>query len=45
MSAQFTANGPIPAAHTCQGADKSPALHWSGVPATAKSLALVVDDP
>ena len=45
MSSQFTANGPIPAAHTCQGADKSPALHWSGVPATAKSLALVVDDP
>jgi len=45
MSSQFTANGPIPAAHTCQGADKSPALHWSGVPATAKSLALVVVDP
>jgi Raf kinase inhibitor-like YbhB/YbcL family protein len=45
MSSQFTANGPIPAAHTCQGADKSPALHWSGVPTTAKSLALVVDDP
>ena len=45
MSSQFTANGAIPAAHTCQGADKSPALHWSGVPATAKSLALVVVDP
>jgi Raf kinase inhibitor-like YbhB/YbcL family protein len=45
MSSQFTANGAIPAAHTCEGADQSPQLHWSGVPASAKSLALVVDDP
>ena len=45
MSSQFTAGGAIPAAHTCQGADQSPSLHWSGVPANAKSLALVVDDP
>ena len=45
MSAQFPANGAIPAAHTCEGADQSPQLHWSGVPANAKSLALVVDDP
>jgi Raf kinase inhibitor-like YbhB/YbcL family protein len=45
MSSQFTAGGAIPAAHTCEGADKAPALHWSGVPANAKSLALVVDDP
>ena len=45
MSSQFTPNGAIPAAHTCQGADRSPQLHWSGVPATAKSLALIVDDP
>lgn len=45
MSAQFTANGAIPPAHTCEGADRSPQLHWSGVPANARSLALVVDDP
>jgi len=45
MSSQFTANGAIPAAHTCEGADQAPQLHWSGVPASAKSLALVVDDP
>src|ERR1700760_3444948 len=45
MSSQFTAGGAMPAEHTCQGADKAPPLHWSGVPATAKSLALVVDDP
>ena len=45
MSSQFTAGGAIPAAHTCEGKDQAPALHWSGVPANAKSLALVVDDP
>ena len=45
MSSQFTPGGAIPAAHTCQGADRAPALHWSGVPANARSLALVVDDP
>jgi Raf kinase inhibitor-like YbhB/YbcL family protein len=45
MSSQFTAGGAIPSAHTCEGADTPPALHWSGVPATAKSLALIVDDP
>jgi len=35
----------IPARHTCQGEDVSPALAWSGVPAGARSLVLVVDDP
>ncbi len=45
MSSQFTAGGAIPATHTCEGADLAPSLHWSGVPANAKSLALVVDDP
>jgi Raf kinase inhibitor-like YbhB/YbcL family protein len=44
-SAQFAANGAIPAAQTCEGADKAPALSWTGVPKSAKSLALVVDDP
>ena len=38
-------NGAIPAAHTCEGADTAPPLHWSGVPANAKSVALIVDDP
>lgn len=45
MSSQFTSNGAIPTAHTCEGADRAPSLRWSGVPAGAKSLALVVDDP
>ena len=44
-SPAFTANGPIPAVHTCDGRDLSPALAWSGVPPAAKSLALIVDDP
>ena len=44
-SPAFTAGGEIPVVHTCEGADTSPALEWSGVPADTKSLALVVDDP
>jgi Raf kinase inhibitor-like YbhB/YbcL family protein len=44
-SSAFTAGGEIPVVHTCEGADTSPALEWSGVPAGTKSLALVVDDP
>ena len=41
----FVDGAPIPARHTCEGADVSPPLAWTGVPAGAKSLALVVDDP
>jgi Raf kinase inhibitor-like YbhB/YbcL family protein len=44
-SPAFTAKGRIPRKHTCEGDDVSPALAWSGVPAGAKSLALIVDDP
>lgn len=40
------ANGTaIPARYTCDGADVSPPLSWSGVPDGAESLALFVDDP
>jgi Raf kinase inhibitor-like YbhB/YbcL family protein len=35
----------IPESSTCTGAGTSPELHWSGVPKSAKGLALVVDDP
>ena len=41
----FERGGPIPKAYTCDGADRSPELAWSGVPAGARALVLVVDDP
>lgn len=44
-SPAFAAGGSIPAKYTCEGQDVSPALTWTGVPAGAKSVALVVDDP
>ena len=44
-SAAFAAGQPIPKKYTCEGRDLSPPLTWSGVPAGAKSLALIVDDP
>lgn len=44
-AADFTAGGNIPAVHTCDGANTSPALSWTGVPAAARSLVLVMDDP
>jgi Raf kinase inhibitor-like YbhB/YbcL family protein len=44
-SAAFREGGEIPAEHTCEGEDTSPALEWTGVPPGARSLALVVDDP
>ena len=45
QSSAFAENAAIPPAYTCDGADRSPPLAWSGVPAAAKSLALIVDDP
>jgi len=44
-SPAFTAGGEIPARHTCEGADVSPPLEWSGATGRVKSLVLVVDDP
>ena len=41
----FPPGGEIPREFTCEGADDSPALSWTGVPPQAKSLALVVEDP
>jgi Raf kinase inhibitor-like YbhB/YbcL family protein len=41
----FTNGGAIAKKYTCDGADLSPALNWSGVPAGAQSLALITDDP
>lgn len=44
-SLSFDNNGQIPSRLSCDGGNLSPQLKISGVPATAKSLALVVDDP
>jgi Raf kinase inhibitor-like YbhB/YbcL family protein len=35
----------IPKKYTCDGADVSPGLTWTGVPAGTQSLALIADDP
>ena len=44
-SSAFAANAAIPSKYTCEGANVSPPLAWSGAPATAKSFALIVEDP
>lgn len=44
-SPAFAEGAGIPSDHTCEGADLSPPLVWSGVPSNAKSLALIADDP
>ena len=44
-STALSDHGAIPRTYTCEGGDVSPPLAWSGVPATARSLALIVDDP
>lgn len=44
-SLAFSNNGRMAKSHTGEGEDRSPALAWSGVPAAAKSLALIMEDP
>jgi Raf kinase inhibitor-like YbhB/YbcL family protein len=44
-SPAFAQNGAIPVRHTCDGEDVSPPLAFDAVPSTARSLALIVDDP
>jgi Raf kinase inhibitor-like YbhB/YbcL family protein len=44
-SPTLKSGGTIPAVHTADGANTSPALAWSGAPATARSFALVCEDP
>lgn len=44
-SSVFDNGGKIPPKHTCEGENSSVPLSWSDVPSTAKSLALIMDDP
>nr|HEX4318075.1 YbhB/YbcL family Raf kinase inhibitor-like protein [Kofleriaceae bacterium] len=44
-SPAFAAGAAIPRAFTCEGANGSPPLAWSGAPDATKAFAVVVDDP
>ncbi len=44
-SAAFEQGGRIPARHTGEGDDVSPALEWSDVPDGTRSFAIVCHDP
>ena len=44
-SGAFKDGTAIPVKHTCDGADVSPPLAWSGPPEGTRSFALIVDDP
>jgi Raf kinase inhibitor-like YbhB/YbcL family protein len=43
-SLAFTDHGPLPARFTADGEGASPPLQWRGVPESATSLALIVED-
>lgn len=44
-SAAFKEGQAIPRQYTCDGVNVSPPLEWTGVPKTAKTLAIIADDP
>jgi Raf kinase inhibitor-like YbhB/YbcL family protein len=44
-SAAFKEGQPIPATYTCKGVNVSPPVEWSGVPKTARTIAIIADDP
>jgi Raf kinase inhibitor-like YbhB/YbcL family protein len=44
-SSAFSEGAPIPKEHTCDGADRSPAVEISELPPATQSWALIVDDP
>ena len=43
-SLAFVDHGPLPELYTADGDGLSPPLHWSGVPAAATSVVLIVED-
>ena len=44
-SSAFKDGGSIPSKYTCDGAGVNPALTFTGVPAKAQTLVLIMDDP
>jgi Raf kinase inhibitor-like YbhB/YbcL family protein len=44
-STAFEHGAGIPPEYTCDGADRSPPLQWSGAPPGTRAFALIVDDP
>ena len=44
-SATFKEGQPIPRPYTCDGMNVSPPLEWTGLPSSAKTLAILCDDP
>jgi Raf kinase inhibitor-like YbhB/YbcL family protein len=44
-SSAFASGAEIPKKFTCEDADVSPPLEWSGAPAKTASFALIMDDP
>ncbi len=44
-TAAFKDGNEIPAEYTCSGKNVSPAFEWSGIPDTAMSIAVIMDDP
>ena len=44
-STAFQEGAMIPKPYTCDGKDISPPISWSGMPAEAKSITLIMDDP
>jgi Raf kinase inhibitor-like YbhB/YbcL family protein len=44
-SSSFSNGDNIPQQFTCDGADRSPEIHWPSPPSGTRSLAIVMDDP
>lgn len=44
-SSAFKDGAAIPVQYTCDGANVSPPLAWSGIPAGTQALAVIVEDP
>ena len=44
-SSAFKEGEGIPRGYTCDGANVSPSLEWAGVPKSAKTMAIIADDP